>query len=65
MRRGFLHIVFRLQRLIAREDGQDLVEYALIIALLVMTTTAATKPLAVVIGNAFNGIFSAFNNAIG
>jgi pilus assembly protein Flp/PilA len=47
-----------LQRLLVREDGQDLVEYALLIALLAFACTAGMGTLA-------NGINSAFNSVAG
>ena len=45
MRSGFLKIIFRARTLL-REDGQDLVEYALVIGLLVLAATAGTRTFA-------------------
>jgi len=52
-------IVLRIQeslaRLIAREEGQDLVEYALLVALIALAAIAA-------LGSVANAITSVFNN---
>lgn len=49
---GFL----RLRNLLAREEGQDLVEYALVVALIAFGALAGMKLLASGINNAFSGI---------
>jgi Flp pilus assembly pilin Flp len=46
-----------------REEGQTLVEYALIIALVSVVLIAALKALAVAIGGVFTKIDSALNGA--
>jgi pilus assembly protein Flp/PilA len=38
-------VLFILKSLIAREDGQDLVEYALVVALIALGATAAMSQL--------------------
>jgi pilus assembly protein Flp/PilA len=45
-------LIDRFQALMRREDGQDLVEYAMIIALMATGATAGMKGLAVVLLNA-------------
>jgi pilus assembly protein Flp/PilA len=40
------------------EDGQDLVEYALVVALIAFAATAGMNSLATAINNAFSGIGS-------
>ncbi len=40
---------FGLQYLLARENGQDLVEYALLIALIGLFATASSRSLAIVL----------------
>lgn len=41
---------------LVREDGQDLVEYALVVALIAFAAAASMKTLASDINNAFAGI---------
>jgi pilus assembly protein Flp/PilA len=41
---------------LTREDGQDLVEYALVVALIAFSAAASMKTLASDINNAFKGI---------
>ena len=54
-------IVFALRALIEREEGQDLVEYALIVALIALAATAGMKTLA----NAINLAFSNLGTILG
>lgn len=49
-----LHIKF--QDWTSREEGQDLVEYALVIALIAFGATAGMKTLATGLNNSFKGI---------
>jgi pilus assembly protein Flp/PilA len=51
-------------RHLAREHGQDLVEYALVIALLAFGCTAAMKSLAAGVGVAFNNVGTALSTSI-
>ena len=46
----------KVQNLMAREDGQDLVEYALVASLLSLAATAAMGTLATSINGAFTAI---------
>jgi pilus assembly protein Flp/PilA len=46
------------------ESGQDLIEYALIAALIGLTTVAAMSSLATSIASAFNGVGSQLDSAI-
>jgi pilus assembly protein Flp/PilA len=46
----------RLQILIGSEEGQDLVEYALLIAMIAFGATAGMKSLATGLNTAFKGI---------
>jgi pilus assembly protein Flp/PilA len=48
----------KLHDLISREEGQDLVEYTLVVALVVFGCTACLKVLAIAVGSAFHGISS-------
>ena len=53
MRHVMFTLIDRLQCLITKEDGQDLVEYALIVALIAFAATAGMKTLATGINTAF------------
>lgn len=53
-----------LRRLLAREEGQDLVEYALIVALIALAATAGMNTLATDISNAFSSIGTMVTNNI-
>jgi pilus assembly protein Flp/PilA len=50
---GFTKFFCKLQRLIMQEHGQDLVEYALIVALIAFGATAGMKVLATGLNTAF------------
>ena len=58
MKATFLRILNYLRRLIDQEDNLDLVEYALILALIAYGTIAVMGLLAHGIGSAFSGIDS-------
>jgi Flp pilus assembly pilin Flp len=64
MRRGYLRLVFRLRWLRKREDGQDIVEYAFLIALIAAVATAASQSLAVVLTTELSNIATKFNNVL-
>ena len=46
----------RMQRLIVREEGQDLIEYALVVALIAFAAVGAMQQLAVDINAVYTGI---------
>ena len=52
-----------LKKLIAEDSGQDLIEYALVAALVGLGTVASMKGLANSITNAFTGVGTALANA--
>jgi pilus assembly protein Flp/PilA len=52
-----------LKNLVAEESGQDLIEYALVAALVGLGSVASMQSLAGSIANAFNGIGVALANA--
>ena len=56
MRSGFRKLIGRLQALLRLEDGQDLVEYALLMTLMAAGITASTQRLAVLISSIFSNI---------
>lgn len=51
-----IHELKRLQQLIRREDGQDIVEYALLVAMIALAATAGMKTLATGINTAFTHV---------
>lgn len=51
-----LRIYMRAQNLMESEEGQDLVEYALVASLLSLAATAAMGSLAGAINGAFNAV---------
>lgn len=51
-------LYFALRALIEREEGQDLVEYALIVALIALAATAGMDTLASAINSAFGNLGS-------
>lgn len=65
MRANGMKLVKRLWKLVVRTDGQDLVEYALIIALMVLAATAGLQSPAQAIYHAFGNDGTTFNADIG
>jgi len=57
-------LVLRLKGLLAEETGQDLVEYALVLALIAFGCTAGMQALAGGINTAFNNVSSALGTYI-
>jgi len=53
-----LRLCIKLQDLVNREEGQDLVEYALVVSLISFAATATMKSLAGGISTAFSGLSS-------
>jgi pilus assembly protein Flp/PilA len=51
-------------KLMNREEGQDLVEYALVVALIALGATASMKSLASVISTSFSNISTTFATAL-
>lgn len=58
MKETMLKMYVKFQALMAREEGQDLVEYALVVALIAFGAVAAMKGLSTEINTAFNVISS-------
>jgi pilus assembly protein Flp/PilA len=54
----------KFQNLINREEGQDLVEYALVVALIALGATAAMTTLGTGISTAFTNISTTLANAL-
>lgn len=59
-----LKLYVKLQDLATREDGQDLVEYALVVALIAFGATAGMKSLATGLNSAFTGISTTLGSYI-
>jgi len=56
MNNMLLKMYVKFQDLTSREEGQDLVEYALVVALIAFGATAGMKELAGGLNTAFNNI---------
>jgi len=56
----FLAMYVKLQNLMSREEGQDLVEYALVISLIALAVIAASQGVA----NAITGVFSTISASL-
>ena len=54
----------RIQSLLSREEGQDLVEYALVVALIALGATLAMKGLGTEIAAAFTSITTQLTTAV-
>jgi pilus assembly protein Flp/PilA len=52
----FIKLYVKFQELASREEGQDLVEYALVVALIAFGATAGMKALATGLNSSFGDI---------
>jgi Flp pilus assembly pilin Flp len=59
-----LGCVFRLKRLVTRDEGQGLVEYALVIALIALFVVASTRSFAILLTTVLANIASAFTSYV-
>jgi pilus assembly protein Flp/PilA len=59
-----LKLYVKFQDLMNREEGQDLVEYALVVALIALGAVASMKTVATSISTEFSVIESIFSNAV-
>jgi pilus assembly protein Flp/PilA len=59
-----LRMYLNLQTLMESEDGQDLVEYALVVALIAFGAVSGMRTLTTQINKAFNTISSDLNSAM-
>ena len=59
-----IKLYFKIQDWIAREEGQDLVEYALVVALVAFGATAALKTLGTGLNRAFTNISSTLSSSL-
>lgn len=58
-----LRLYIKIQTLLTQEEGQDLVEYALIVALIALAATAGMKTLATAINTGFTTLGTTLTNA--
>lgn len=59
-----LKLNIKFQNLMSREEGQDLVEYALVVALIALGATAAMTELGTGISSAFTNISTTLADAL-
>jgi pilus assembly protein Flp/PilA len=59
-----LKIAAKIQSAMMSEEGQDLIEYALLVALIAFAATAGMKTLATDINTAFGTIGNTLNSSI-
>jgi pilus assembly protein Flp/PilA len=59
-----LKMYVKFQDLMSRDEGQDLVEYALVVALIALGATASMGKLAGAISTAFGTISTTFANSL-
>ena len=59
-----LKLFVKFQDLASREEGQDLVEYALVVALIALAATAGMNTLATDISAAFTSIGNTLNTSL-
>lgn len=64
MNNMLLKLYVKFQDLMNREEGQDLVEYALVVALIAFGATAGMTALSGGINSAFNSISSKLASAV-
>jgi pilus assembly protein Flp/PilA len=60
----FLRLYVKFQDLMSREEGQDLVEYALVVALIALGAVASMRTVATSISTEFSVIESTFASAV-
>ena len=59
MKDTLLKLSVKMQTLVMQEEGQDLIEYALVVALIAFAAVTAMKTVATDINNVFTAIGSA------
>jgi pilus assembly protein Flp/PilA len=65
MRKSLLNFYIMMRNLTSAEDGQDLVEYALVVALIAFAATAGMNSLASALNNAFTAMGTSLTNLTG
>jgi pilus assembly protein Flp/PilA len=56
MKNQLWKLSLKIQNMLSREEGQDLIEYALVVALIALAATAGMSTVATAINTAFTGI---------
>jgi pilus assembly protein Flp/PilA len=56
MQKSLGNLYIKIQNLMPKEEGQDLIEYALVVALIAFAATAGMNSVASSINNAFTNI---------
>jgi len=64
MKDTMLKLYIKMQNLLSSEEGQDLVEYALVVALIALAATAGMKTLASDLNSAFTSVGTTLNTDI-
>jgi len=64
MNNMILKLYVKFQDLMSREEGQDLVEYALVVALIALGAVASMRTVATSISTEFSVIESTFSAAV-
>ena len=64
MKDTMLKLYVKLQTLLSQDEGQDLVEYALVVALIALAATAGMHTLASDISGAFSTVGTNLTNTI-
>jgi len=64
MKIQMMSLYFKIQQQLSREEGQDLIEYALLVALIAFGAVAGLHSVANAINNTFGNIASTLTNSI-
>ena len=65
MKNKFLTLCTKIQNKLQSEEGQDLIEYALVVALIAFAATAGMQSVASSINNAFGNIANSLTTYTG
>ena len=64
MQDTMLKLYIRMKDLLSQDEGQDLVEYALVVAFIAVAAVAAIRGVAPALGSAFTNITGILNGAL-
>jgi pilus assembly protein Flp/PilA len=64
MKNTLLKLYIKIQSLLSQEEGQDLVEYALVVALIALAATIGMSSLATAISTGFTNIGTTLSSSI-
>jgi pilus assembly protein Flp/PilA len=64
MKDMLLKLYIKIQGLLSQDEGQDLIEYALIVALIALAATAGMTGLATAINNGFSTLGTTLTNSL-